>query len=238
MNQLQTTFVDIQVAASTMRTYSARPPTDQKLPLVIVFQEAFGVNAHIQDVANRIGSLGYHALAPELFHRAVPAGFTAAYNDFPSIVPIFKTINEATLSEDALATYNWAAKQTNIDIDKCAAIGFCLGGRATFIANAVLPLRAALAYYGGGIADLLHLVPNQYGPIHFFWGALDKHITAEHRIAIHAAMTKSDKSFSEHVYGTADHAFFCDDRPAYHSAAAHSAWGISKAILEDALSQA
>jgi carboxymethylenebutenolidase len=234
MTTLQTNFVDIDVAGKPMRAYSARPKTDGKIPAVIVFQEAFGVNSHIQHVADRIAALGYHAIAPELFHRAVPAGFTAGYDEFPKIMPIFKTITEATLREDAEATYAWLKKQSAVDSSKVAAIGFCLGGRATYIANAFVPLRAALAYYGGGIQDLLHLAPEQKSPIHFFWGGKDAHITAEHRTAIHNAMTNTGKTFSEVVYEGADHAFSCDERAGYQPEAAQASWLVSIAIFENA----
>ena len=43
-------------------------------------QEAFGVNAHIEDVTRRCAAAGYHAVAPDLFHRA--GGGAASYDDF------------------------------------------------------------------------------------------------------------------------------------------------------------
>jgi carboxymethylenebutenolidase len=38
-------------------------------PAVIVIQEIWGVDAHIQDVAGRLSEAGYVALAPDLFHQ-------------------------------------------------------------------------------------------------------------------------------------------------------------------------
>ena len=39
---------------------------------MLIFQEAFGVNAYIRDIADRFAALGFTALAPELFHRTAP----------------------------------------------------------------------------------------------------------------------------------------------------------------------
>src|SRR5512142_2250481 len=39
----------------------------QPLPAVIVIQEVFGVNEHIEDVTRRIAAAGYAALAPDLY---------------------------------------------------------------------------------------------------------------------------------------------------------------------------
>ena len=53
-------------------------PTDAAAGIVIV-QEIFGVNAHIRDVVDRYGALGFRAVAPALFdrlERGVELGYT------------------------------------------------------------------------------------------------------------------------------------------------------------------
>lgn len=48
--------------------YFAKPDRDSdRLPAVIVLQEIWGVDAHIQDVTRRFAQAGYAAFAPELF---------------------------------------------------------------------------------------------------------------------------------------------------------------------------
>src|SRR4051794_24187854 len=37
---------------------------------IVVIQEAFGVNDHIESICDRLAAAGYHAVAPHLFHRA------------------------------------------------------------------------------------------------------------------------------------------------------------------------
>ena len=55
-----------------------------KAPGLLVFQEAFGVNAHIRDVTDRFAKQGYVAIAPEMFHRTAP-GFEGDYSNFPAV---------------------------------------------------------------------------------------------------------------------------------------------------------
>ena len=62
-----------------MDLYEATPDGEPK-GAIIVIQEAFGVNDHIQDVTRRFAAAGYHAVAPAIFHRA--GGGTAPYDDF------------------------------------------------------------------------------------------------------------------------------------------------------------
>jgi carboxymethylenebutenolidase len=49
--------------------FAARPPSAAPLPVVVVIQEAWGVNAHIEDVTRRFAKAGYFAFAPDLFSR-------------------------------------------------------------------------------------------------------------------------------------------------------------------------
>jgi len=68
-----------------MRAYVAHPGVKPHAGL-LVFQEAFGVNAHIRDVTERFAHQGYLAISPELFHRTAP-GLEAGYTDFPAVMP-------------------------------------------------------------------------------------------------------------------------------------------------------
>ena len=53
------------------RAYAAWPTRAAlPLPAVLVLQEAWGVDAHIEDVVQRIASAGYVAFAPDLYARA------------------------------------------------------------------------------------------------------------------------------------------------------------------------
>ena len=49
-----------------MDVYEATPDGDVRGAIVVI-QEAFGVNEHIEDVTRRFAAAGYHAVAPALF---------------------------------------------------------------------------------------------------------------------------------------------------------------------------
>src|SRR5205085_4671466 len=78
-----TTDVTVSTADGPMRMYEARP-ADRARAAVIVVQEAFGVNPHIQDVTRRTAAAGYHAVAPEFFHRS-GAGAVVEYGKFEKV---------------------------------------------------------------------------------------------------------------------------------------------------------
>ena len=65
-------WIDLTVDdGSAMRAWVAKPEGTPARGL-LVFQEAFGVNAHIRDVTERFARAGFLAIAPELFHRTAP----------------------------------------------------------------------------------------------------------------------------------------------------------------------
>ena len=151
---------------TTMAAYVARPDSEKNHPGILVFQEAFGVNGHIRNVAERFAREGFVAIAPELFHRTAP-GFEGSYTDFETVRPHVGALKNETMSADILAAYNWLSKNSNGSI---FSIGFCMGGRVSFLANATVALKAAVSFYGGGIAGLLDRVPSLSAPMMMFWG--------------------------------------------------------------------
>jgi carboxymethylenebutenolidase len=214
-----------------MNAFVARPDT-AKAPALIVLQEAFGVNDHIKDLTMRFAAEGYLAVAPELFHRTAEPGWTAEYGNFDPIKAHMQAVTMEAITADVRAVYDWLQQDSQAITAKVGAIGYCMGGRAAFVANATLPLRAATSYYGGGTEQLLDLAPKQNAPILFCWGGLDKHITAQKRRAVIHAMDAAQKPYINTEFSYADHAFFCDARPNYNPIAAKHAWALTLSFLE------
>jgi carboxymethylenebutenolidase len=229
----------IQLAVSDgtkMNAYVARPEGARK-PGLILLQEAFGVNGHIRDVARRLAGDGYVVVAPELFHRTATAGQEFAHDNFNAIMPHMQAVTVDTMTADMKAAYDFLAKDKQSAGAGAGAIGFCMGGRAAWVANAKLPLKAAVAFYGGRIApDLLNLAADQHGPILLGWGGLDAHIPSTQTRAIDDALVAAKKNAVSITFQQADHAFCCDDRPNYHPAAAREAWALIKEFLKTNLS--
>lgn len=228
---MKTEAIALRSGGSDMNAFVARPEKSSASALIIL-QEAFGVNDHIKDVAKRFAAEGYLAIAPELFHRTAEPGWTAEYGNFEPIKPHLQVVTTEAIASDVRAVYDWIEQDSQANADRVGAIGYCMGGRAAFVANATLPLTAASAYYGGGIDQLLDLVPKQHSPILFCWGGLDKHITPDKRQAVLRAMDEANKPYVNTEFSQADHAFFCDARPNYNPTAATQAWALTLAFLE------
>ena len=224
---------------TTMEAYVAHPNNPNHRAMIVV-QEAFGVNDYIKDVTRRFAALGYLAIAPEVFHRSAPAGFTGSYTDFPAVMPHMQAMTLEGLEADLGAAYDFLKKNSAAVADGIGCVGFCMGGRAAFVANSILPLKWAISFYGAGIGPspmgpgLLERVPKLSAPTLFFWGGKDGHILPEQTQAVTQALRKAGKSFVNAEFSDAEHGFFCDARPSYHPKAAPQAWALVQSFLQNA----
>ena len=229
---MQSEWIDLPTPDGPMRTYVVRPDSERPRAGIVVFQEAYGVNDHVRDVAGRFADLGLVAAAPELFHRTV-RGFEAPYDtdgSWAAIEPHYEALTAKGFSDDAQAAYDFLAAGEGLDA--VANAGFCLGGRAAYVANARAPFKAAISFYGGGIApDLLELAHAQSGPILMFWGGLDANIKPERYRAVADALDAAGKTHEQVSFSQAGHGFFCDRRKSYNAQAAEQAWALTVAFL-------
>lgn len=234
--EVSTEYVTLSVNDGTeMRAWVARPKDKGVHPGLLVFQEAFGVNAHIRDVAVRFAREGFLAIAPELFHRTAP-GFEGRYDELPNAMNHVRALDDSKTAADQRAAHQWLLRGGGENLP-VAAVGYCMGGRAAFLAAITLPLACAVCYYGGGIAPnahnpgLLGRASGLQSPLLFFWGGRDRHVPPEQTRAVADALRMAGKNFVNVEISNADHAFFCDARPSYNPAAAALAWPLTLNFL-------
>lgn len=239
MAQIKTENVTLKVSDGTsMNAFVARPAGAGKTPGIMVFQEAFGVTGHIRDVTGRIAREGYTAIAPELFHRTATPGAEMSYNDFPAVMPHMQALTTEALAADVTAAFEWLRKDSHTDAERIGCVGFCLGGRTSFIACATVPLQGAVSFYGGAIGpnerypSLLHLAARMQAPILFFWGGQDQHIPPSQTRPIEDSLDQAGKQYVNVRISFANHAFFRDGATNYSAQAAGLAWSLTKEFLE------
>jgi carboxymethylenebutenolidase len=219
--------------APNLSGYYATPSTKGQYPAVIVIMEAFGLNDYIKSICDRLAQAGYAALAPDFYNGAV-----FAYTDLNGAIAKLKSLTD----DGAMAVFgkgvDFLGKRAEVKRGGVGVIGFCMGGRYTFLANAAQAnnVKAAVSFYGGGIAanpdplgraNLLPLVDKMAAPIMLIYGAEDKSIsTAEHE-QVAAALSKAKKRYILNVFPKAGHGFFSDRRDSYNPEAASEAWAMT-----------
>lgn len=210
---------------------------------VIVIQEAFGVNEHIQDVTRRFAAAGYRAVAPTLFHRS--GGGTAPYTDFAKVVPLFKGMSDDGILMDVDATLTHL-KGEGFSDSQIGIVGFCMGGRVTFLVATRRKLGAAVGFYGGGIAVsrrpgfpvLIQDTSKLAAPWLGLFGDKDGGIPVEDVELLRETLSREAKVANEIVrYPDAEHGFHCDVRASYHESSAKDAWARTLDWLQTHLSR-
>lgn len=238
MSQAGLERIELSVADGTVMTaYAARADGRNGRPGgLLVLQEAYGVTAFLRTVVARFAALGITAVAPELYHRTASGPFSYEDTKLETVRPHIQAMRREQMLADARAAYAWLAESEGIPTERIAALGFCMGGGLAYLANAHLPLAAAVSFYGGGISrDLLDLAGRQHGPALFFWGGRDSHITTGERRAVADALTAAGCIHEQVVFSQAQHGFFCDERPwCYDAGASLQAWSVTLEFLRQA----
>jgi carboxymethylenebutenolidase len=220
----------IPVPGGGLPAYFARPAKGTKFPIILVNEEIFGVHEYIKDICRRLAKLGYLAVATEYYARI---GDLSTMTDVQQIVTdVISREPDAQYMADADATVDWAVANHG-DISRLGVIGFCRGGRMTWLYAAHNPkLKAAVAFYGpvgGTPTPIQPATATDYAdrllcPLLGLYGGSDPSIPVD---AVHAAEAKAKaahKTVEIVVYPDAPHGFHADYRPSYRRDAAEDGW--------------
>jgi carboxymethylenebutenolidase len=233
---VRTAWLEVPVPGAAtgeaMGAYLALPPSGHG-PGLLLLQEIFGVNAHIRAVADQYALAGFTVLAPDLFWRdarRIELDYVGA--DRERAMVLMRTINREQAVTDMQASLA-VLRTLPACGDRVGAIGYCMGGRLAFTAAALCGVDAAVAYYGGGIANHLDLASQINCPVQFHHAEIDASISPEAVQAVQAAMAQSPAADAAefHLYPSAQHGFNCWARAAYHPASAALAHGRSLTFL-------
>lgn len=222
-------WIEVAAEGGTFKALLATPPTGRG-PGIVLLQEIFGVNAHIQAVAEQYAADGYTVLAPDVFWRQQPGvqlGYDAA--DFQRGIELMRAADFGQVVPDLVA-----ATAVLRGLPECsgrvAALGYCMGGNLAYRLAAAQAVDAAVCYYGGGIQNALELAPKITAPILFHFADQDGFIPQSAVDAVSAAFGARANAMVERYRGV-DHGFNCWARGSYDQTAAALARGRTLAFL-------
>ncbi len=218
--------------------YYVTPSGSGTFPSVIVIMEAFGLNDYIKSICDRLAKVGYAALAPDFYHGAV-----YQYSDMNNAVAKLKSLKDDVVMAEFGKGLEFLSKRPELTNKNIGVMGFCMGGRYTFLANGqyASQLKAAVSFYGSGIApaadqlgraNLLGWAAKMTAPIMLMYGADDASIAPEEHQQIALALSKSKKRYALNVFPNAKHGFFSDRRDSYNPAASSEAWAMTLSFFD------
>jgi len=231
---VQTQWVDLpgKDAPSGFSGYLALPPAGEG-PGLVLFQEIFGVNAHIRAVAEQYALDGFVVLAPDMFWRQkhrVDLGYVGADREqamgHMRACQVDEVMTDIGVAAQALKAM--AAVKGGV-----GALGYCMGGRFAYLAAAQGVVSAAVSYYGGGIQNVLDLSSRVRCPMQFHYAGIDEAIPPTAVAAVQDAFAGKPAEF--HLYEGAHHGFNCWARSTYQAASAAKAHARTLGFLAEHL---
>jgi carboxymethylenebutenolidase len=247
MKSTQAQWVQIEVANQSMPGYLASPQEEGVYPAVIVLMEIFGINAHIQEVTERIAAEGYHALAINYYHRTAPE-LCLGYRE--------EDVTEGRRHKDQTTLENLRADLQGAigylqglpgvsPTDRMGCVGFCFGGHVAYIAATLPEVQATAVFYGAGIPAFcpgvpgqatLALTPQMSGRVLCLFGDQDPLIPLTDTVAVEKALQQYGVAHEVVRYPEAGHGFFCNQRQDYEPHAAQDAWNRLQSLFQQSFS--
>ncbi len=234
-------YVTCESKQGSMDIYVSRPHDNTDLPVMIVLQEAFGVNHHIRDVCDRLAHEGFIAAAPELFHRE-GKHLEVSYSDRDKVMSLLTKLTNDSILSDVRETINFLEREMGVDTRKVNTLGFCVGGFASTLCAAKLNVNKMISFYGAGMVHLregigLHPFINSLKEIKsqclFFYGEQDSSIPLEEREYIKQKLKESKVKFEIKTFPSSGHGYFCDERGSYNAEDAKKSWEILISFLKN-----
>lgn len=196
----------VEVEGPSMRLFVDAPPAARAFAAVIVIQHGPGVDKFIEDRVENLAQHGYLAVAPDLYHRQPEDG---------DMMTRIGRLRDPEVVRDVNATVSYLRRLKDTQLGDIGIIGFCMGGRVTYLMAGSNPVfKAAGVFYGGNIKKAWGEGPPPFGltpyircPIAGFFGMDDTNPSPSDVEKISAQLKKYGKLHEFHIYPAAGHAF-------------------------------
>jgi carboxymethylenebutenolidase len=213
--------------------YYAWPTRAGKFPGVVVIHHLPGWDEWITEVVRKFAHHGYAAIAPHLYFRDGPG----SPDDIGARVRAAGGIADAQMVGDVSGCVDFLRAQSNSN-GKVGVIGFCSGGRQSYLAGCTIPgLDAVVDCWGGNVVvddkklldakkpvAPIDLTEKMTAPLLGIFGNDDQNPNRDHVNRTEEVLKKLGKNYEFHRYDGAGHAFFNTARPAYRPDQAADGW--------------
>jgi len=214
-----------------IEAYLARPDGVDSFGGVVVIHHLPGYDSSTKEIARRFAAHGYAALMPNLY-----------YHDSPGVSPddaAAAARAKGGVPDDQVVGDVGGAAEHLRGLPGCngkiGVIGYCSGGRQSFLAACSLTFDAAVDCYGGAVVHvpegapasmkpLIGLSQNLSCPLLGLFGGDDQFPTPAETAELSRTLDSFNKAHEFHTFNGAGHAFFSVDRASYRVEAAVEGW--------------
>ncbi|MGE5722720.1 MAG: dienelactone hydrolase family protein [Sphingomonadales bacterium] len=197
--------IDTLDGKGSFQAYAAEPSGPPRAAIVVI-QEIFGVNEGIRRKCDHMASLGYLAIAPDLFWRIRPGVELDpdVPDQFQQALELMGKFDQDLGIADIEATIRAARARTRGR--KVGCVGYCLGGRLAFMTSTRTDVDASVGYYGVMIDQLLGEKHAIARPLMLHIAGADHFVGPEAQKAMHEGLDDHPRVVL-HDYPGEDHGF-------------------------------
>jgi carboxymethylenebutenolidase len=215
-----------------IEAYSARALDEAPRGGVVVIHHMPGYDDQTKEIARNFAYHGYNAVVPNLYWREAPG---ASPDDAAATARANGGVPDERLVGDVAGAMAYLKGLGNSN-GKVGVIGYCSGGRQSFLAAVSLDLDAAVDCYGAfvvgevpaglplKVGPIVDKTPNLSCPLLGLFGEEDSYPSPAQVAELEEALKVNGKTYEFHSYPNAGHAFFSVNRPAYRVEAANDGW--------------
>jgi carboxymethylenebutenolidase len=196
-------------------------------PGMVILPDVRGLHPFFEELALRFAEAGVHAIAVDYFTRTAGTGRRPEGFDYQDHV---NATRYASLNADIAAAAAYLRSDEGGSAERIYTVGFCFGGRLSFLQAADGPdVAGVIGFYGWPVGQNRDLpapadVADRFrAPVLALWGGADRGITPEIVEQFTAAMRTAGAKHESIVYPGAGHSFF-DRQAAEHREASEDAW--------------
>lgn len=220
------------VRIGELEAYAASPLDSGSRGGVVVIHHLPGYDRESKEHVRRFAAEGYDAVCVNLYTRETPG---LEPDDAAALVRAQGGVPDERLVQDIGSAVAWLRALPTSN-GRVGTIGYCSGGRQSFLCAGSLDIDAAVDCYGAfvvgsppdgfplKVSSLEHLVPSLRCPVLGLFGNDDTYPPPADMEALSAQLTEAGKEHSFHYFDGAGHAFFSVDRPSYRPEAAKEGW--------------
>jgi carboxymethylenebutenolidase len=215
-----------------IEAYSARALDESPRGGVVVIHHMPGYDPQTKEIARNFAYHGYNAVVPNLYWREAPG---ASPDDAAATARANGGVPDERLVGDVAGAMAYLKGLSNSN-GKVGTIGYCSGGRQSFLAAVSLDLDAAVDCYGAfvvgevpegmplKVGPIVDKTPNLSCPLLGLFGEEDAYPSPAQVTELEEALQAAGKTYEFHSYPNAGHAFFSVNRPSYRVEAANDGW--------------
>jgi carboxymethylenebutenolidase len=212
------------VPCHTFHPVHPRRPEDgqgaEGWPAVLYFMDGMGIRPTLLGSAEKLASLGYYVLVPDLYYRGgdYPPFDHATLQDDPEeqarVMELVKLVTNEAIMRDTAALLDFLDRQLEASSARVGCVGYCMGGPLALSAAGTFPDRvtAAASIHGANLAtdkpDSPHLLAGKMtAELYLAVAEFDPYIIPGETERIDAALREAGANYTLEMYSGCHHGF-------------------------------